>query len=307
MHFDHPYVLVLAVLAAAAAGWFFRLLDRRTSAQALTYSSVAFAARALRSPRWPIATLFSALVVGVFALGVALARPHLLTRVPVADGTVMLCLDTSGSMRAEDISPTRSEAVRAAARAFVAAVPHGTRVGIATFSYSAQVIVPPTADLDAVLGGIERIPQPDGATAMGDCLALAAQSLPPAGRRAIVLLTDGINNRGLDPLDVAKKVGQVGIGIETIGVGTNGSGEIIPGTNELASIDQDALREIAEDGHGRYVGATDAASLIADFEALAKATIWKEQRVDMSLPSALVGGGLLLGALLGGLGAGRLF
>jgi Ca-activated chloride channel family protein len=114
-----------------------------------------------------------------------------------------------------------------------------------------------------------------------------------------------VNNRGSDPVEASRKIGALGITIETVGVGTNGSGDVIPGTNELADLDEGALRAVAANGGGQYVEAGDADSLRAAFANIALSTVWEKKHVDGSFAFAFVGGVLLLGALLGGMGAGR--
>ncbi len=115
-----------------------------------------------------------------------------------------------------------------------------------------------------MLAALDTVPPANGATAIGDALALAGQMLPASGHRAIVLVTDGVNNNGVDPLEVAQQLGARGIAIYTVGIGTNGSGLAIPGTTEEASIDEDALREIATAGNGTYTRTVDAAAIAAN-------------------------------------------
>jgi Ca-activated chloride channel family protein len=302
---EHPEVLLLALVVAAGLAWLYRAFSRRRDAAALTYSNLAFALGALRPARWPGIALFLAFALGTGSLLIALAGPRFSARVPAKDGVVTICLDTSGSMRSQDVEPTRWDAAVAAARAFVDAVPAGTRVGIVSFSSAASLIEPPNDDLDAVREAFERVPPPDGGTAIGDALNLAAQQETGTGKRIVVLLTDGVNNRGGDPLAASQKIGARGITIETVGVGTNGSGQLIPGTNELADLDANALRAIAANGHGRYVEAADANSLRTAFTDIARSTVWERKRVDGRFPFAFAGGLVLLGALLGGMAAGR--
>ncbi|GAC1443271.1 MAG: VWA domain-containing protein [Vulcanimicrobiaceae bacterium] len=305
MTFAHPTLLLVALAALVAIALGYRALERRRTAQAYAFSDLAFALHAMRPARWPAAMLFASFLVGAGALMIAGAGPHLVTRVPAKDATVVICVDTSGSMRARDVAPTRADAARAAARAFVDAVPDGTRVGIVTFSSGASLIAPPTSDRDIVRDALDRLPAPDGATAIGDALQLAAQQMPASGRRIVVLLTDGINNRGSDPVAQSQAIGARGVTIEAVGVGTSGSGEIIPGTREAAELDAVALASVARNAHGRYVEARDASSLAAAFRQIALATVWEKKRVDASLPMALGGGIVLVTTLLGALAAGR--
>jgi Ca-activated chloride channel family protein len=306
MTFAHPSWLVAAVLAVAAFAWLYTTLERRRDAQALVYSNLDFALGAMRPSRLPATAMLIAALIGVGSLAASLAGPRFTARVPTRDGVAMICIDTSGSMRARDVSPTRWEAARAAARAFIDAVPPGTHVGIVSFSSGANIIQPPTDDLDAARDALDRIPPPNGGTAIGDALEAAATQLPAKGRRAIVLLTDGVNNRGADPLEASRQIGAKGVVISTVGIGTSGSGEIIPGTNELADIDEQALRTIASNGQGEYAQATNAAELSAIFRRIALDTVWEKKRIDASLPLALGGGMLLLATFLAGLATGKL-
>ena len=305
MSFAHPVWLVLGVVLAAAFLWVAHVAARRAAASALAYSDLAFFESATKQRIDPALALALASAAAIVALGAALAGPRLVVNVPVRGGAIVLCVDTSGSMRATDVDPTRAAAAAAAVRAFVDGVPDGTRLGIVAFSSGAGLVQPLTDDKDAVREAIGRIPPPNGGTAIGDALATAARALPPSGKRAIVLITDGVNNLGTDPLAVAQQIGSNGIEIDTIGIGTNDSGQLVPGTDIAASIDEDALRQIASSGRGAYARANDAGSLRSHLAALANSTTMEKKRVDASLPFALAGGIVLVLAIAGGMLAGR--
>jgi len=303
--FAHPERLLLALLVVVGFALAYRAIERRSTSQALTYSSLAFAAAAMSPRRFPAIALFALLLAGVATLAVALGAPRLFVWLPVKDATVIICIDTSGSMRATDLVPSRAAAAKAAARAFLEEVPAGTRVGIVTFATDAALVQAPTDDLDAVRAALERIPDPDGATAIGDALNLAAQQLPARGTRAIVLMTDGVNNHGVDPVAAARQASAAGVAIHTVGVGTNGSGQLIPGTDEPADIDEDTLRSIAALGHGTYASARDAGSLRGAFRDVARVTVWERRRVDGSALFAAGGGALVVLTFLAGFAAGK--
>ncbi len=305
MSFEHPLLALVALAGVVALAVLYRRLELRRSAQSFAYSNLAFVREIVRPGRAIPALLFALWIAGTAALGIAIARPHFAARIPLPDGVVMLCIDTSGSMAAHDIDPSREAAARSAARSFIHDVPDGTRVGIVTFSTGAALVQPPTADREEALAAVERIPPPNGATAIGDALQLAAQQMPSKGRRFIVLLTDGVNNHGVDPIAASAAIGQNGIRIFTVAIGTSGSGEFIPGTLEPAEIDEGALRQIAANGGGTYTAADSAESLRAAFGGLARDTVWEWRRVDGSFGFALTGGALVALALLAGLAAGR--
>jgi len=305
MTFAHPLFLLLGLVAAAVFVVLAAASARRSRAAALAYSDLAFLERAIgRAPPW------TALFAGVWALaivaaGAALARPSIVATLPVHDSAIVLCIDTSGSMASTDVAPTRSQASRDAALTFINAVPDGTRIGLVAFSAAAFPLGPLSDDRDAARDALSRLPEPNGGTAIGDALAEAAHLLPPGGRRAIVLVTDGVNNAGSDPLAVAAEIGAQGVSIFTVGIGTNGSGQLIPGTNEDAELDEDALRAIAQSGRGTYARVGDAGELRARLGSLAQATVNERRRVDVTVQSALAAGVLAFGATLGALALGR--
>jgi hypothetical protein len=136
-------------------------------------------------------------------------------------------------------------------------------------------------------------------------MGAAADLLPARGSRVIVLVTDGVNNAGTDPEQVAGGLGALGITIFTIGIGTNGSGMTIPGTEEDAALDEDTLRAIAQSGHGSYARVADAAALRERLGAIAHTTVNERRRVDVTMPVALAAGGLALAATLSALLLGR--
>jgi Ca-activated chloride channel family protein len=305
MSFTHPLWLAGGIVLAALFLWAAHRASRRAAAAALAYSDLAFFEAATRQRIDPALLVALASAAGIFALGGALSGPRFVANVPVRGGAVVLCVDTSGSMRATDVDPTRAAAAAAAVRAFVDGVPDGTRIAIVAFAGGAGVVQPLTDDKEAVREAIGRIPPPNGGTAIGDALAAASRLLPVSGRRAIVLITDGVNNLGIDPSQIAPQLGAAGIEIDTVGIGTNDSGQLVPGTDQAASIDEGALRQIASAAHGVYARANDAGTLRAHLAALANSTTTEKKRIDASLPLAVAGGVVLVLALGGGLLAGR--
>jgi Ca-activated chloride channel homolog len=305
MSFAHPLWLLAGLAAAALFLWAAHVASRRGSASALAYSDLAFFAAATKQRLDPALVVALACALALLALGGALAGPRFVASVPVRGGAIVLCVDTSGSMRATDVDPTRADAAAAAVRAFVDGVPDGTRLALVAFAGGAGVVQPLTADKDALRDAIGRLPPPNGGTAIGDALAAAARQLPASGKRAVVLITDGVNNLGVDPLGVAQQLGANGIEIDTVGIGTNDSGQLVPGTDQAATIDEDALRQIASSARGAYARANDADTLRAHLATLANSTTTEKKRVDASLPLAVAGGAILFFAAAGTLLAGR--
>jgi Ca-activated chloride channel family protein len=302
--FTHPLWLAAGIAIACAFAALVARSLRRGREALLTYSDLPFLISATGSRFDPALAVAATTAFAIVAFGAALAGPRATVAVPVG-GFVILCVDTSGSMRATDVAPSRADAAAAAVRAFIDAAPAATRVGIVAFAGAAGVVAAPTTDKDELRAAVGEIPPPNGGTAIGDALATAARQFPAGGRRAIVLITDGVNNAGADPAAVAPQLGAAGIEIDTVGIGTNGSGRLIPGTNEEAALDEDALRQIAAGAHGAYARADDAGTLRSRLAALAHSTTREARRIDLSLPLALAAGFILAATVAGGMLAGR--
>lgn len=304
MSVEHPWWLLLAVVLVIAFAMLIVRLQRRATANDLAYSNVEFFTQAIRPRAWIPRALTIALVAGVAGLLGAAARPHVTLPLPIHDGQVFICIDTSGSMASTDVAPTRAEAAKAAARAFINETPAGTKIGIIAFAAGAELVQPLSAERATVSASLDNLPQPDGATAIGDAMRLAAQNLPDAGHRVVVLITDGVNNAGTDPIEAAQWLGQHQVPVYTVGIGTQ-QGGLIPGTNDEATIDEDALRRYAEASGGAYARAENAVQLHDALARLARITTVRRQEIDASLPLALAGGGLMLCAFVTGLATGR--
>jgi Ca-activated chloride channel family protein len=305
MTFTHPLALLFTVAGLLLLAVVLRAFAGRRAAAALLYSNLDFleTATASRVP-WG-ALLAGAWFFAAACMGVALAGPHLVAPVSVRDSAVALCIDTSGSMSATDVEPTRADAALRAARAFITGVPDGTRISIVAFSSNAQIVLPASDDKDAVRDALDRVPPPNGGTAIGDALELAARSLPHVRHRTIVLVTDGVNNQGRDPLTVAPAIGQTGTVIDTVGIGTSGSGLLIPGTAEEADLDEAALRAVAQSAHGSYARVADAGALRARLSEIARGSAFERRRIDAAFPLAIAGGAIMLLATVGAFGLGR--
>ena len=247
MSFAHSGLAILAALAFPAAFVAQRtgsLLERRA---AYAYSNLAFLTEALRAPVWPGVVLDAAGAFALCALLLAAAQPRYYVTVP-AGATLAICIDTSGSMRSRDVAPSRARAALRALRAFVTEVPPGTRIGITSFAGTAQIVAFPSVDRRAVLAGLASVPLPNGQTAIGDGLRVALAILPASGTRAIVLVTDGTNNRGEDPGGVAMRLRSWHIRLDVIGVGSG-------------PLSEPELRRYAAETGGSYIRIRSATEL----------------------------------------------
>lgn len=304
MTFAHPWLLFAAIAGAIVFYASYRVVRRVQARDTLRYSNLAFLTGALGSPVWPMRLLTAAWIAAVAIALFALSGPHVRAAVPMNDAAVVLCIDTSGSMNATDVQPTRAQAALDAMRAFIDATPSNTAVGIVSFAGDAQAIVRPTRDRDEVKAALDEIPSPNGATAIGDALALAQSILPRAHRRVIVLITDGVNNAGEDPMQASVALAAAHIVLYTVGIGTN-SGALIPGSLEEATINEDALRAYAVQTGGAYSRASDAPQLRNALAQLGRSSLFVRKNVDISLATALAGAALMALTFLAGIAAGR--
>ena len=228
MSFIWPWALLLLLLLPLLIWGYLRLLPRRARAAAI-HPDLALLARAQgrASPlrrHLPAALYLTA--VGLALL--AVSRPQAALPLPDNRTAIMLVIDVSRSMRASDITPSRFEAAQAAARTFIKSLPAGSRVGLASFSGSSLLNVPPTSRHDQVLAAIDDLTL-GSRTAIGDGLIVGLEALPergtdapPSGQRppaAIVLLSDGRSNFGVDPLTAASQVKAQGVKVYTVGLG----------------------------------------------------------------------------------------
>ena len=231
--FGSPWLLaalVLVPVAIALALWF----DRRRAKYPVAFTNLdvlASVAVATRRPwhRWVPLALF---VLALACASTALARPRATISEPSSRATVVLLVDVSGSMRANDVKPTRLGAAQAAMATFADKIPKGVKVGLVSFSTGPDVLVIPTVDRDILHEGIDLL-VPEAGTAIGDGLGTAVQVVTATvgdaprgkdGKRpgAIVLLSDGAQTRGtLTPLQGAARARDAGIRVFTIALGTN--------------------------------------------------------------------------------------
>jgi Ca-activated chloride channel family protein len=300
--FDAPAMLAYGLVALVVLALLYGAAERRKTANDLAYSQVAFFAGAVRPRAWIPRALRFGWIAALACIAVGAAGPHLTLPLPVRDGAVFICIDTSGSMASTDVSPTRAQAAQAAARAFVDEAPAGTRIGIIAFSGAASMIEPLSADKEQVKAALDAIPPPNGATAIGDALRLAADSLPPAGHRVVILVTDGVNNTGTDPQEVAGDLGAHHVPIYTIGIGTP-NGDVIGG--EQASFDPGALQGYADASGGAYASAQNATQLRDALARLGRETTIESRPVAAAAGFFASGAALLAALLLTGLALGR--
>ena len=333
MTFQWPTMLWSLLLVPALVALYLWLLHRRRRST-VRLSSIAVARAALgQGPGWrrhvPPVLLLAALTVLLFAL----ARPMAIVSLPLAQRTIMLAMDVSGSMRAADVKPNRLVASQEAAKAFVGQLPRDVKVGIVSFAGTAAVVQAPTTSREDVIAAIDRFQLQRG-TATGSGIVLSLATLFPdddieiaqiTGQRpmprplgdekpkkefkpvepgsynsaAVIMLTDGQRTTGPDPLDAAKMAAERGVRVYTVGVGTT-SGETIgfEGWSMRVRLDEEALKQVALLTRGEYFYAGSAQDLIKVYESLSSKLVVERKETEVTALLAL------LGALLVALGAG---
>ncbi len=323
MSFIWPPMLLLVLTIPTGAALYF-LRERRRRRRAAEYG-VGAPAR-LRGVRRRIPAAL--MLVGLTFLVVAMARPQSVVSVPRVEGTVILAFDVSGSMAATDLEPTRMEAAKAAARAFVERQPTSIVIGVVAFSDSGFSIQVPTTDQTLVLAAIDRLePQRGTSLARGILSSLAtiaaADADPtagfytnkspaptpeprpvPAGTHApavIVLLTDGENNQSPDPLAAAGTAKDRGVRIYTVGIGSAAGTTLeVEGFKVHSQLDESMLRQISELTDGTYYAADDPQELSAIYEGIDTRLVVKPE--EMEVTSLFAGAGVLV-LLAGSIGS----
>jgi len=239
-------------------------------------------------------------ILGVILLCIALLRPQeskTQTKDKLKGIDIMLALDISGSMQANDLLPSRVDAAKEVCREFVSGLTND-RVGLVVFAGTSFSQCPLTSDYEIVKNFIAQVDlqtiRIDG-TAMGDAIITAVNRLEKSGpTKVIILATDGVNNRGVSPVEAAKIAAYKGIKIYTIGIGKKGGAPVIqrgydgvlrqvvnPYTGQVIKYeepDEATLTQIAESTGGAYFRATDTRALKEIY-----ATIGKLEKQDIDV------------------------
>ncbi|MDE5963603.1 MAG: VWA domain-containing protein [Alistipes sp.] len=275
------YLWLFAALPVLVAYYVWRQLKGGASLQISSVSGVTGAPKTLRY--WLRHVPFALRIIALALLIVALARPQGIeenARTNTEGIDIVLAIDVSGSMLARDFKPDRITAAKEVAGDFISDRT-GDRLGLVVFAGEAFTQSPLTTDqgtLQTLLGRIRSGLIEDG-TAIGNGLATAINRLreSEAKSKVIILLTDGVNNRGeIAPLTAAEIAKAQGIRVYTIGVGTQGMAPY-PAVDmfgnrtfvqQQVEIDEKTLREIAAQTGGNYFRATDKAKLKAIYDEI---------------------------------------
>jgi Ca-activated chloride channel family protein len=305
-------VLVLIYIAL------YRRRNRMAEQSGFTFTQVANAQMGVR--RHVPVLIF---LLGITVLLISLARPQATISLPKFEGTVVLVFDVSGSMAAEDAEPTRLEAAKEAAMAFVDNQPASVRIGVVAFSDGGINVQQPGADRNSTVATIERL-VPRRGTSLGQGLLVALNAIavdagdpplldtenlsleegviePPQGwypSAAIVLFSDGENNEFPDPLVVTDLAVDLGVRVYTVGVGSlEGSVINVEGMSIHTQMNEAMLTQIADTSGGQYYFAGDENNLELIYDDLKPTLSIKPD--EMELTSLFAGFGMLI-FLVGG-------
>ena len=310
--FIWPYLLAV-LLALPLLLLVHRRLLKPPARAVLHHPDVDLLAQAAASGRrWtrrlPALAYFAAVALAL----VAMARPTM--AVPEADphAGIILALDVSRSMLADDVAPTRIEAARDAMAVFVENLPAGTRIGLVTFAGYASLVVPLTDDHQRVLQAVEVIYLGRG-TVIGSALIESLRALPsleerlalggdPRSYATIVLLSDGANRGGVSPSVAIQDVIVQQVTVHTIGVGNASSAynqqyDPFGGFGFSMQFDESTLRMIAEQSGGRFAMVESADELNDVYRDLSRALAWRIRRDEATGVAALAAALLLFASV----------
>ena len=270
------WLLALVPVAAVGAGYLWRQWRRRVHAVRFSNTEllrrIAPAGLGRRRHLAPAAFL---LALAVLTAG--MARPAVDRPEPVERATVMLAIDVSLSMAAEDVPPTRIEAAQRAAIEFIERAPPGHQLGIVAFAGSARVLVPPGDDRQAAVRAIETLELAE-ATATGEAVFTsleAIQAVPDDGVEeapaSILLLTDGYRTYGRSTEEAGAAAAEQEVPVYTVAFGTDHGTVEIGGRLHRVPVDRGSMARLAEVTGGRFYEAATAEELAEVYDDMGTA------------------------------------
>lgn len=332
MTFLWPEMLWSALMLPVLALLYVWMLRRRRP-QTLRYPGLAVVRQAVgKWMGWRRHLPPALLLVAMGAVIVAGARPMANVTLLTRQQTVILALDVSGSMSATDVAPDRITASQAAAKTFAQQLPRGVRIGVVAYGGSANVVQGPTLSRDDVLAAIDRVQlQPGTAIGSGIMVALATifpeAGIDPAefgnqrnpkwkhgdlgraadapdfrpvapgsyGAAVIVLLTDGQNSVGPEPMEAAQVAASRGVKIFTVGFGSaEGDVVSVEGWSMRVRLDEDTLKNVSNLTQGEYFHAGSGTDLKKVYEALQSRLVFERKETEITAVFAYLAGLLML-------------
>jgi Ca-activated chloride channel homolog len=316
LSFLAPWRLLLLVVPLALLAAYV-VIQRRRTRYAMRFTNVALLDKvAPDKPGWRRHIAAAGLVAGLVFASMAAARPALASTQSDDGGIVVLAIDTSLSMQATDVSPSRLEAAQAAAKRFLESMPAHTRVGLIAFDGQVRVLAQPTEDHDAVAKDLNQLQLGEG-TAIGSAIQSAVDSIkaattqngattttttPASGTTnpdaTVVLLSDGETTVGVPNDTAAQQAAAAGIPVNTIAFGTDaGTVQTPDGQDVNVPVNRPALARIAQQTGGQGLSAESASELDSVFGKLGSAV--NQHPVKKEVSDWFAGGAFALLALAG--------
>ncbi|WP_027341108.1 VWA domain-containing protein [Hamadaea tsunoensis] len=316
MTLAYPIMWFIAALVTAAGATAYVMLVQKRS-EALRTQGLVFAGPGRRR-HVPYALFLVALPLLLIAVG----RPEATISLPRVSGTVIVVVDVSKSMAADDVKPTRLAAAQEAATGFVKAQPDTVDVGVVIFGQDSLTTQPPSADHGAALGAINRL-TPSGGTSLGQAILAGLGAIvghpvalpdaesgaaPPDlgywGSATMVLFSDGESRSGPDVESAAALAATAGVRIETVGIGTKqGTTVEVDGYQVATALNEDLLTAVATQTGGAYHPAGSAADLDQIHKSIDLRLTAKPEKVELTgllgaagLLLLTIGGALMIGA-----------
>jgi Ca-activated chloride channel family protein len=261
------WLLALLPIIAVAGCYVWRQFRRRQYAMKFTNVDL-LRTLAPRGLGWRRHAAAGAFLLSLVALGTAMARPSVDKKEPLERATVMLAIDVSLSMEADDVKPTRIEAAQEAAKAFVNELPPTYNLGLVSFAKSANVLVSPSKDRASVIAGIDSLTLAE-ATATGEAVFTsldAIRSVPADGANGapparIVLLSDGYRTSGRSIEEAAAAATAANVPVSTIAFGTDTGVVDIRGQLQRVPVDRLSLQQLADTTKGFFYEAASVSEL----------------------------------------------
>ena len=302
--------LWLLLVPVALIGTYIFMQSRRKRYTVRFTNLDLLASVAPKAPGWQRHVPPILLALSLVSLVVGFARPTKTIRVAKERGTVLLTIDTSASMNADDVDPSRIKAAESAARTFVKGLPEGLLVGLVTFDKSARLLVPPTVEHERVLDSLNSLKVGPG-TATGDAIDLSVQAVGAVPKTAdgkaapalIVLMSDGAPTVPADdaipPEDIAVEAAAnaklAGVAVDTIAFGTADGIVTIQNQRHRVPSDPETMARIAEASGGQTFAAETGGQLEAIYDQIGRAVGFDNQKSEIT--AWFTGLGLLIASL----------
>jgi Ca-activated chloride channel family protein len=290
--------LLIAVLALGVA---YGAAQFRSRSYAVKFTNLALLdSVAPNRPGWRRHLPAALMLVALSGMVAAFAQPNKPVKVPRERATIIIAIDTSLSMKATDVTPSRIRAAQVAAKAFIKLLPPRLNVGFVTFNGVAQVRVPPTQDREPLLKAVDDLRLGER-TAIGEAIFASLDAIkvatPKDGEKIparIVLMSDGSTTSGRPDAQASAAAKKAGVPVSTIAFGTPGGTIVIAGESAPVSVavNPDALAKIANDTKGTAFTAATGAELKKVYEDIGSKIGYTTE--DKDITTTFVGASLLV-------------